>query len=171
MKFNTHIDWIYLILRTIFIMLGFVLGSLSSHIFHDTSHNMGGMLSAISTVIIISDTDLNDSFKTGLKRVVASFIGAFIGYIYFLLFDYSLWGMAGCIMLITLIAITCTLKGYSRIAIIVLIWIFVKSTLSDITPLENGLLRFLESALGVLVGLFGVWLLRLLDKEVTAPKK
>ena len=171
MKLNTKIDWIYLILRTVFIILGFVLGSLCSQIFKDTSHTMGGMLSAISTVIIISDPDLTDTFKTGLKRIISSFIGAFIGYLYFLKFGYSIWGMAACVFLITLFAITFTLKGYSRIAIIVLIWIFVKSTLSDITPLENGLLRFLESTLGVLVGLLGVWLLRFLDEEVTMPKK
>ena len=164
MKFTTNIDWVYLFARPLTILLAFILGCICSHFFENTAYYMGGMLAAISTVIIIGDKDMNDSLSMGWKRIVASFIGAFIGYIYFLLFDFSIWGMTACIFLITLISLLCSLKGYGRIATIVLIWIFVKSTLSDVSPLINGLMRTLESTLGVLVGLVGLWLFKEFEK-------
>ena len=169
MKFTTNIDWFYLFARPLTILLAFILGSVCSQLFQHTAHYMGGMLAAISAVIIIGDKDINDSLSVGWKRIVASFIGAFIGYIYFLLFDFSIWGMTICIFLITLISLLCSLKGYGRIATIVLIWIFVKSTLSDVSPLINGLMRFLESTLGVLVGLAGLWVLIMFEKWITPP--
>ena len=168
MKFTTNIDWFFLFLRPLTILLAFMLGCICSHLFQNTSYYMGGMLAAISAIIVFADTDIKSSFLVGWKRVVASFIGALIGYIYFLLFDFSIWGMTVCIFLINLIAMFCSLKGYGRIAIIVIIWIFVKSTLSDVSPLIHGLMRFLESTLGVLVGLMGLLLLFIFDHWMSA---
>ena len=171
MKFTTDIDWFYLFARPLTILLAFTLGSICTHLFQDTSHYMGGMLAAISAIIIFGDKDIHESLAVGWKRIIASLIGAFIGYIYFLFFDFSIWGMMVCIFLITLVTLLCSLKGYARIATIVLIWMFVKSTASDVTPLTNGLMRFLESTLGVLVGLADLWLLIRFEKWVASSKK
>ena len=170
MKFTTNIDWFYLFVRPLTILLAFILGCICSHFFQHTSYYMGGMLAAISAIIVFTDTDIKSSFSGEWKRIVASFIGALIGYIYFLLFDFSIWGMTACIFLINLIALLCSLKGYGRIAIIVIIWIFVKSTLSDVSPLVNGMMRFLESTLGVLVGLVALWLLLMFEKWLSSTQ-
>ena len=165
MKFIKPVDYLYLFTRTVAIMASFIIGEKCSIIFHDTSHALGGMLAAISTVIIISDTDINDSLSMGWKRIVASFAGALIGFIYFLLFRFSLPGMAICIFIITLFTLLFSMKGYGRIATIVLIWMFIEAKMSHIPPFENGLMRFLESTLGVIIALISVWLLSLRSKK------
>lgn len=164
MHLNKQIDLIYLIISTLTIILSFVLGSLFSHFFHGFSSYLGSLLAAISSVIVVADTDFSKSLNVGLTRLYASFTGALIGYLYFLLFDYSLIGLGITIFLILFLALLLSFQEYIKVAIIVLIWIFVMSRESAVSPLHNGLLRFFESALGVLVGLFGVWIIKLCTK-------
>lgn len=74
--------------------------------------------------------------------------------------------MALPIALITLISMFFSFQGNGKIATIVMIWIFVRAEISDISPLLNGLFRFIESTLGVLIGIAGVFILRMKDKII-----
>ena len=121
MKFTTNIDWFYLFVRPLTILLAFILGCICSHFFQHTSYYMGGMLAAISAIIVFTDTDIKSSFSVGWKRIVASFICALIGYIYFLLFNFSIWCMTACFFLIILIAMSFYLKVTGRMSRIIII--------------------------------------------------
>ena len=167
LQINKNIDFFYLLVRTLTVVVAFYVGGVISHRFNDMSFYLGATLSSISAVIIIGDMDFSHSLTTGWRRIVASFIGAFIGSLYFLFFNYSLIGLAICTSIITLLALMFSFKGYGRIATVVLIWIFMKSATSDISPFLNGILRFIESTIGVLIGLLSVWMLLLKKKWLT----
>lgn len=124
------------------------------------------MLAAISTVIIIGSPDFGKSVDLGWRRIFASFLGAVIACIYLLFFKFSIISMALPIALITLISMFFSFQGNGKIATIVMIWIFVRAEISDVSPLLNGLFRFIESTLGVLIGIAGVFILRMKDKII-----
>ena len=164
MHLNKQLDFLFIIISSLSIILSYALGGLFSFFVHDFSSYLGSLLAAISAVIVVADTDYSKSLNIGLSRLYASFIGALIGYLYFLLFHYSIIGLGVTIFLIIFLALLFSFQKYIKVALIVLIWIFVMSHESDDSPLVNGLLRFFESALGVLMGLLGVWVIKVCGK-------
>ena len=147
------------ILKSIGVLLAFILGGLFTDIHQGFITYLGSLLACTSCVVVFDQKTMKDSLKNGWLRVVGTFIGALIAYIYLLLFPYSLIGMIICIVLLDMICMMIQIPDDGKMATITLIAVLLISKYSPkMSPLLNGTLRFSESTVGVAIGLGIMWL-------------
>lgn len=79
--------------KTLAVFASFIAGGALSTLFHNPSAYLGAMLSAISTIVVLQQEDLSKSINQGWLRVLGSFIGALIAFIYLSFFPFTLIGM------------------------------------------------------------------------------
>lgn len=149
--------------KTLAVFASFIAGGALSALFHNPSAYLGAMLSAISTIVVLQQEDLSKSINQGWLRVLGSFIGALIAFIYLSFFPFTLIGMTITIFFLGIICMILSVPDNGKMATVVLIWVLIRSVDSDQSPLLNGFLRFSESAIGVGIGLITAWILAKLN--------
>ena len=164
---NRHLFYSFAFLKTLAILFSFMAGALITKWFDESMAYLGSLLCAISTILVFSDSDFKNSLRLGWMRIVESLIGSVVGVLYFLLFDYSIVGMSITIFCLTLFCMFFSLPGNGRMATVVLIWIFIRAESTDMSPLINGLIRFIESVVGVGFGFLAAFLANKLNIKDT----
>lgn len=149
--------------KTIAVFTSFVAGGALSVYFHNSSSYLGAMLAAISAIVVLQTEDLSKSINQGWLRVLGSFIGALIAFVYLSFFPFSLIGMCISVFFLSTVCMLLSVPDNGKMATVVLIWVLIRSVDSDQSPLLNGFLRFSESTIGVGIGLITAYFLEKLN--------
>lgn len=153
-----RVSLIFILGKSMAVFISYYLGELISIGIHDASSDTGALLACISSVVVLQDEDLKKSMSTGWLRVIGAFIGAFIAVIYLLFFPFSVPGMTVAVFILSVICMFIRIPDNGKMAAVTLIWVLFMSLKNpEISPVENGALRFLESAIGVSVGILIAW--------------
>lgn len=140
------------------IWLAYLTGIYATGSFHSSSRWMGAMLSCTSVITVLQMPTYRDSLKPGIMRVVGTFLGALIAYIYLKMLPFSVVGMLLTVFALEALCMILNIYNNGRIATITLLIIMLVSQLSPQSdPIVNCSLRFFESAVGVGVGLAVRW--------------
>lgn len=163
-KILKRIELLPAIAKSIAVFLSYWLGSLLTFHIHENTAYIGAMLACTSAIVVLQKEDLKGSFRIAWLRVVGTFIGAVMAICYLLLFPFSVLGMVIAVFVLDLICMLLGVPDNGKMAAVTLVIILIVSIYStNLPPLLNGTLRFLESAIGTSIGLLMVWLLRYID--------
>lgn len=147
------------------IYLSYIAGGFITGLFHQETQLMGAMLASISSVVVLQ-ADLKTSIHQGWLRVLGTFIGAVVAYIYLTLFPFTLVGLAVCAFVLEILCMLLNIPDNGKMATITLIWVLILSQKSpDIPPWENGFLRFIESSVGAVIGIVLAWIVQSLKAK------
>lgn len=165
-KILKRIEILPAIAKSIAVLLSYWLGSFLTFHIHEKTAYIGAMLACTSAIVVLQKEDLKGSFRIAWLRVVGTFIGAVMAICYLLLFPFSVVGMVVAVFVLDLICMMLGVPDNGKMAAITLVIILIVSMYStNLSPILNGTLRFLESAIGTSIGLLMVWLLRYVDEH------
>lgn len=154
-----RVDIPLIILKTLAVVLTYTIGGVFSKIFHESSVFFGAMLACTSAIVVMDQDDIKSSIKNGWLRVLGTFIGALVATIFLNFFVFNMLGMAIILMLLLVLCMFLNIPDNGRMAAITLITVLVVSKTSpDLAPVVNGGLRFIESAVGVGIGILTAWI-------------
>ncbi len=140
------------------VLLAYLVGTYVTGPFHAASHWMGAMLACTSVVVVLQKPGLKQSLPVGWMRVLGTFIGALIAFTYLSFWHFSVLGMLLTIFLLEIVSMLLGIYVNGHIATITLIVILLISQENPrLPPAINCLLRFLESVVGVGIGLGVMW--------------
>ena len=140
------------------IALSYYVGIYATGQIHAASRWMGAMLACTSVVTILQMPSYRESLRPAWLRVLGTFLGALIAYIYLKMFPFSVMGMLLTIGILEALCMILDIYNNGRIATITLLSIMLVSQMSpDADPATNCMLRFFESAVGVGVGVGLRW--------------
>lgn len=141
------------------VVMAYLIGTFVTGPFHQASSSMGAMLACTSAVVVLQTPGLRESLRAGLLRVAGTALGALLAYAYLRLFAFSTLGMMLAVALLVVLSMLLGIPDNGRMATITLLAILLVSQRSHaLPPGVNCLLRFVESALGVAVGVVLAWL-------------
>ena len=141
------------------VLLAYLTGVYITGSLHEASRWMGAMLACTSAVVVLQTPGLRESLRAGLLRVAGTALGALLAYAYLRLFAFSTLGMMLAVALLVVLSMLLGIPDNGRMATITLLAILLVSQRSHALPHGvNCLLRFVESALGVAVGVVLAWL-------------
>ena len=154
----SRINTVTILLTCVGVLISYYLGIyLTGHI-HSASRWLGAALSCTSFVFIMQMPNYKATLRPAFMRIVGTFIGVVIAYIYLRLLPFSVVGMLLTIFTLEALCMLLGIYNDSRIATITLVIIMLVSQMfPDENPIVNCLLRFFESAVGVGVGLALRW--------------
>lgn len=142
------------------ILLAYLTGIYITGSLHEASHWMGAMLACTSLVVVLQSHSYRDSLRAGWTRVLGTFLGALVAYVYLSIWPFSVIGMLVSVFVLEMLCMLFDIYQNGRIATITLLIILLVSQMTPhIPPAENCLLRFTESVVGVVVGVALLWLL------------
>lgn len=145
--------------KSLAVLLSYLVGYYLTGSFHDESRYFGAMLAAIASVVALQ-ADLKTSIKQGWLRVLGTFIGAVIATLYLLLFPFSIAGLIATVFVLEIVCMMFSIPDNGKMATIALIVIMLISQKNPtIPPIVNSSLRFLETAVGVAIGISLAWLI------------
>lgn len=151
-------DLIMAVAKSLAVLIAYLVGYYLTGSFHDESRYFGAMLAAIASVVALQ-ADIKTSLRQGWLRVLGTFIGAVIATIYLLIFPFSVAGLIATVFLLEIVCMILTIPDNGKMATIALIVIMLISQKNpDIPPIVNSSLRFLETAVGVVIGITMAWL-------------
>ena len=143
-----------LVVSCVGILIAYLVGMYATGPFHKASRWMGALLACTSVVMVLQAETFRNSLRPAWMRMLGTFIGVVIGYIYLRYFHFSIIGMLLSVFLLEMFCMMLDIYSKSRIATITLIIILLISQMEpNVDPLTNCLLRFFESGVGVGVGL------------------
>jgi len=156
-KIFHHTDTLLALSKSIATVLSFIMGSLFTSHIHQASKLLGAMLAAVSSLVVLQ-ADVKTSVKSGWLRILGTFIGVIIAYVYLVFFSFNIWGMALSVFLLSLLCMWVGIPDDGRIATMTLVMILIISEMSpELPPLTNGMLRFCEATIGSLIGIGLAW--------------
>ena len=145
------------------VLLAYFFGSYVTGRFHQESGFIGAILACTSAIVVLQERDLKNSLHNAWLRVLGTFIGALIAWIYLLLYSFSVGGLI-CMLL--------NVPDNGKMATITLtVILIISDEYPDLPPWENGLLRFSEAAVGAGIGIFMVWIEYVFQKFMTIWKE
>lgn len=157
-KIAHRVDWIMAVAKSLAVLISYLVGFYLTGSFHGESRYFGAMLAAIASVVALQD-DIKTSIKQGWLRVLGTFIGAVIATIYLLIFPFSVAGLIAAVFVLEVVCMILRIPDNGKMATIALIVILLISQKNpDIPPFVNGTLRFLETSVGVGIGIAMAWL-------------
>ena len=121
---------------------------------------LGGMWAVVSTIFVYRH-GYAESISAALSRMAATVVSFGLCFAYLLIFPFHVWGMAG---LIAIGAIALAMMGRADDVITASITTVVVLVVAAIGPHDawrEPILRLVDTALGVLVGLGAAWVSRL----------
>lgn len=140
------------------IALAYYVGIYATGQIHAASRWMGAMLSCTSVITVLQMPSYRESLRPAWMRVLGTFLGAVIAYVYLKLLPFSVLGMLLTVFMLEALCMILDIYNNGRIATITLVIIMLVSQLSpDADPATNCMLRFFESAVGVGVGVALRW--------------
>lgn len=142
------------------VLLAYLTGTYLTGPFHEESALTGAILACTSAIIILQEQSVRDSLHAGWKRVLATFTGAVVAYVYLLLFrSTTLAGLIASVFVVELVVMALRVPDNGKMAAITLVFVLLVSKQSpDLPPWENGLLRFTEASVGAGIGIVLAWL-------------
>ncbi|WP_297448990.1 MFS transporter [uncultured Alistipes sp.] len=142
------------------ILLAYLTGMYVTGTLHAPSRWMGAMLACTSVVVVLQSPGYKESLRPGLMRVLGTFLGALIAYLYLSLLPFSVVGMLVSVFVLEMICMWLNIYNNGRIATITLLIILLVSQMnSHVDPAMNCMLRFFESVAGVGVGIGLLWVI------------
>jgi len=142
------------------ILLAYLTGVHITGPLHEASRWMGAMLACTSLVVVLQSHSYKDSLRAGWMRVFGTFLGALVAYLYLIVLPFSIVGMLVSVFVLEMLCMLFGIYQNNRIATITLLIILLVSQQSPhVPPAMNCLLRFVESAVGVSVGVALLWVL------------
>lgn len=118
---------------------------------------LGGMWTMVATIFVFRDS-FDESMRLAFSRVSATLSSFVCCLVYLLLFPFRLWALA---ILIVIIAISLELIGRSEDIITACITTAVVMIVASLGPQHawrQPILRLIDTTVGVVVGLLGVWI-------------
>lgn len=160
------------------VLLSYFFGNYIIGRFHEASSYIGAILACTSAIVVLQEKDLKNSLHNGWLRVLGTFIGALIAWVYLLLYPFTILGMIVAIFFQEVICMLLKVPDNGKMATITLsVILIISRQYPDLPPWANGLLRFSESAVGAGIGIFMVWVeyvyqkFRIFWKNVDIPNK
>lgn len=145
-------------LKCMAVLLSYFFGSYVTGHFHEESGFIGAILACTSSIVVLQENDLKNSLHNGWLRVLGTFIGAFIAWIYLLFYSFSIAGMIITVFILEIICMLLKVPDNGKMATITLtVVLIISRQFPGLPPWENGLLRFSEAAVGAGIGIFMVW--------------
>ena len=142
------------------ILLAYLTGMYATGSFHSTSRWMGAMLACTSVVVVLHMPGYKEALRAGWIRVLGTFLGAFVAYLYLLILPFSVVGMLIAVFVLEMICMILNMYGNGSIATITMIIIMLVSKMSpEVDPAVNCALRFFEATVGVGVGVGLLWII------------
>lgn len=143
------------------VVLAYLVGMYVTGPIHTPSRWMGSMLACTSVVIVLRSPGYRESLKVGSIRVLGTFLGAAVAFLYLSFFRFTVAGMLAAVFVLEMTGMFLGLYKNDRMSTITLLIILLISQMRpDTPPWQNCLLRFVESVAGVAIG---VALLRVLE--------
>ncbi|WP_211829337.1 FUSC family protein [Kistimonas asteriae] len=143
--------------------IAYIAGYSFTRLWHEPTAMVGGLWAVISGLIVSEPATVKESIDTARTRVTGSAIGCLFGAVYLLLFSFNPFSYA---LFIGIASLLCYLLNYGqhvKLAAITMSVVIVVSSVSEINPVKNAILRLIESCIGVGVGVLVSWLL---DKTI-----
>ncbi len=154
------------------VLLAYLTAAYITGPFHEASKWMGAMLSATSVIVVLKVSGYRESLRAGWMRVLGTFLGALIAFIYLINWTFSIEGLVISVFVLESINMMLGIYHSERISTITLVVIlFISQDSPHLHPAMNCLLRFVESAVGVGIGIGLVWVLDRLTRWRERPKK
>ena len=145
-------------LKCMAVLLSYFFGSYVTGHFHQESSAIGAILACTSSIVVLQDNDLKNSLHNGWLRVLGTFIGAFIAWMYLLFYSFSIAGMIIAVFVLEVICMLLKVPDNGKMATITLtVVLIISHEYPGVPSWENGLLRFSEAAVGAATGIFMVW--------------
>lgn len=142
------------------VLLAYLTGVYITGSLHEASRWMGAMLACTSLVVVLQSHSYKESLRAGWTRVLGTFLGALIAYIYLKIWPFSIVGMLASVFVLEMLCMLVGIYQNNRIATITLLIILLVSQMTPhVSPAVNCLLRFTESVVGVGVGVALLWVL------------
>lgn len=164
-KILSRVHLFVLTVSCVGIMIAYIVGVYVTGPFHQVSQWMGALLSCTSVVIVLQTGNFREALRPAWMRILGTFIGVVIGYVYLKNFHFSLFGMLCAVFLLELLCMLLGIYAKSRIATITLIIILLITQVEpNMDPLTNAALRFFESVAGVGVGVALLWVIDLWNR-------
>lgn len=165
LKIVHKIDLTMAIAKSIAVLISYLIGFYLTGSFHDESRYFGAMLAAIASIVALQ-SDVKTSIKQGWLRVLGTFIGAVIATIYLSIFPYSVPGFIATVFLLEIVCMMLSIPDNGKMATIALIVIMLISQKNpNIPPIVNSSLRFLETAVGVGIGIAIAWVIEVIRRK------
>lgn len=160
------------------VLLSYFFGNYVTGHFHEESSFIGAILACTSAIVVLQENDLKNSLHNAWLRVLGTFIGAFIAWLYLLFYPFTIFGMIVAVFILEIICMLLKVPDNGKMATITLsVILIISREYPDLPPWANGLLRFSESAVGAGIGIFMVWVdyvfqkFRTIWKNVNIPGK
>lgn len=154
------------------ILLAYFFGTSVTGRFHEESGFIGAILACTSAIVVLQEKDLKDSLHNGWLRVLGTFIGAFVAWIYLQFYTFSVPGMIIAVFIQEILCMLLKLPDNGKMATITLsVVLIISHQFPDLPAWENGLLRFSEAAVGAGIGIFMVWMEYIFQKFLSIWKE
>jgi uncharacterized membrane protein YccC len=139
-------------------LLAYLAGSAFTSLFHAGTTVLGGVWSVVSGIVVLEAT-LEDTRGSAMLRVLGTLIGATVAAIYLSFFRFDPLGMAACVGVTVLFCQAIGVPDHARLAAITIVIVLAVSVaVPAMRPVENALLRFVESCIGAGVATIAVLL-------------
>lgn len=163
--FFGRIDLVIAIAKSIAVLCSYWIGiSITGH-FHEESKLLGAMLASISSIVVLQ-TDVKTSIHQGWLRVIGTFIGAVIAYLYLTMFPFTLTGMIVSVFVLEIMCMLAKIPDNGKMATITLVVVLIISKKSpDLPPIVNGLLRFIEASVGAIISIIIAYIIEYFHLE------
>jgi uncharacterized membrane protein YccC len=130
---------------------------------------LGGMWAVVATLFVCRYSQ-HESRKAALSRMMATLVSFALCLVYLLIFPFSLWGMAA------LIGIGSIAMSFMRrpddiiTAVITIAVVMVVAALSPHNAWRQPILRMVDTAVGVAVGLAAAWMINVVTRtQASSP--
>lgn len=150
-------------------VLAYILGYEFSILIHQGTAEIGGLWSVISGVFVMSEKEIL-TFKSARMRIRASFVGCLLAGVYLYFFSFGVIGFAVTIALGVFLCHVLGIPDHIKTtSITISVVVIISVVVTDIGPVMNAGLRFVESVIGslsaVLVAAVGISVFKLKKKE------
>lgn len=136
---------------TLVVILAYYTGTYISNYYHLKTPEIAGLWCAISGILVLQAL-IHDSFSLAGNRILGSFIGALISFLFSTAMGYSLTTLALCTFTIVILTSALKIKHTARLASLTAAVIIIVGTIEPtIHPFINASLRFTECALGSII--------------------
>ncbi|MTI18791.1 hypothetical protein E1162_16210 [Rhodobacteraceae bacterium RKSG542] len=139
-------------------LLAYLAGYYFSLAMHPETALIGGLWAVISAIVVSDPDILAQNMQAARDRIIGSIIGSIFAAPYLLYLPFSAASFAMLVMLNTCTCVIFGLTRHVKLANITLAVIIIVSTVSNIDPVLNSVLRLVESILGIIAGVFVAFL-------------
>ena len=98
------------------VLLAYLTGVYITGSLHEASRWMGAMLACTSLVVVLQSHNYKDSLRAGWTRVLGTFLGALVAYIYLKIWPFSIVGMLASVFVLEMLCMLVGIYQNNRIA-------------------------------------------------------